>query len=80
MVRAFKSSDEGKKVMTADGDMVGTVDKIQGDEAHVRVDTGLSGSIRSKLGWEDENETVYPLMHENVDKIRGDEIHLKSRF
>ncbi|WP_227132697.1 hypothetical protein [Halorubellus salinus] len=66
--------------MTADGDMVGTVDKIHDDEAHVRVDTGLSGSIRSKLGWEDENETVYPLKHENVDKIQGDEIHLESRF
>ena len=80
MVRAFKSSDKGKKVMTADGEMVGTVDAIDGDEAHVAVDSGLSGSIRSKLGWEDANETVYPLKHQNVDKIRGDEIHLKTDF
>lgn len=66
--------------MTADGEMVGTIENVDGDEAHVAVDGGLSGSIRNKLGWEDESETVYPLKHRNVDKISGDEVHLKTDF
>lgn len=64
--------------MTADGDMVGTVERIHGDEAHVKPDTGLSQSIRETLGWTAEGEDVYPLKHSSVERIAGDEIHLKS--
>ena len=78
MVRDFRNSDEGKKVMTADGDMVGTVEQIHGDEAHVKPDTGLSQSIRETLGWTAQGEDVYPLKHSSVDQISGDEIHLNS--
>jgi len=80
MVRNFRNSDEGKKVMTADGEMIGTVERIRGDEAHVRPDTGLSQSVRETLGWTDESEEMYPLRHESVEQIAGDEIHLKSTF
>lgn len=80
MVRNFKSEDEGKKVMTADGEMVGTVEEIRGGAAHVKPDSGLSGSIRNKLGWTEEGEATYRLHKRNVEKISGDEIHLKSDF
>jgi len=80
MVRDFRNSDEGKKVVTADGHMVGTVERIQGGEAHVKPDTSLSQSVRETLGWTDESEEMYPLRHESVDQIAGDEIHLKSNL
>jgi len=66
--------------MTADGDMVGTVEAIDGSEAHVKPDAGLAQNTRRRLGWTDEGEEVYALRHDNVDKISGDEIHLKSNF
>jgi hypothetical protein len=80
MVREFESSDEGMKVMTADGDMVGTVEEIQSDRAHVKPDAGLSQNTRRKLGWTKQGEDTYPLKHSSVDQISGDEIHLKRNL
>jgi hypothetical protein len=80
MARAFEDADEGKKVMTADGDMVGTVEEIHGDRAHVKPDAGLSRGTRRKLGWTQQGEDVYPLKHSSVDAISGDEIHLKRNL
>lgn len=80
MARKFKSKDEGKKVMTADGDMVGTVEELKSDKAYIKADTGLSQSTRRKLGWSKEGGTTYPLSHSNVDKIADDGIHLKRDF
>jgi sporulation protein YlmC with PRC-barrel domain len=80
MVRDFTSADEGKRVMTADGKMVGTVDQVQGGKAHVTVDESLSQSIRRKLGWTKEGEASYELQQSKVDKISDDEIHLKRRL
>lgn len=78
MTRHFESKDEGMKVMTADGDMVGTIEKVEGGDAHVKPDAGLSQATRTKLGWTKEGEDVYALKHRNVDKISGNEVHLKS--
>ncbi|MFB6176982.1 MAG: hypothetical protein ABEI99_07555, partial [Halobaculum sp.] len=61
MARQFQSKDEGKRVMTADGDMVGSIDKVEGGRAHVTVDESLSQSVRQKLGWTVEGETTYEL-------------------
>jgi hypothetical protein len=78
MVRNFNSSDEGKHVMTADGDMVGTVDRISGGSAHVKPDNSLSQNTRRKLGWTDESEDTFRLKKSNVDSIDDDGIHLQS--
>jgi hypothetical protein len=78
MARNFRNSDKGKQVMTADGEMVGTVEDIQGDQAHIRPDASLSQSVRDTLGWTDEGEDVYPLDNSAVDSFSGNEIHLMS--
>lgn len=80
MARDFKSEDKGKKVLTADGEMVGTIEDVKGRSAHVKPDAGLGQSTRQKLGWTKEGEEVYELRHSNVDKISDDEIHLRSNF
>jgi sporulation protein YlmC with PRC-barrel domain len=77
MPRQFKTSDEGKTVVTADGDEVGTIEKIEGDMAHVRPKGSLSRSIRRRLGWA-EDEDAYEIEHSRVQKISGDEVHLKD--
>lgn len=78
MARDFKNSDAGKKVMTADGDMVGTIEAIEGSNAHVKPDSGLSKSTRERLGWTKRGEETYRLNHSSVEKISGDEVHLKK--
>ena len=80
MVRNFESQDEGKKVMTADGDMVGTVDTASGSTAHIKADQDLSRSIRRRLGWTEEGEDTYRLQKAKVDHISDDEIRLKRNL
>lgn len=78
MARNFKAKDEGKSVMTADGDIVGTVDSVSGSTAHVRPEESLTQSIRRRLGWSEENEDTYKLRHSDVDEITSDGIRLKK--
>jgi hypothetical protein len=77
MPRDFESSDEGKQVMTADGDVVGTIDRVSGNRAHVKPDEGLSRGLRRKLGWSGEAET-YELRKNRVATIDDDGIHLEA--
>lgn len=77
MVREFKSDDEGKRVMTADGDVVGTVEEASENTARVRPAENLSRSIRRRLGWSEEDEESFELDHSKVEQISGDEIRLK---
>jgi hypothetical protein len=80
MVRNFRNDDEGKKVMTADGDMVGMIEKTAGSKAHVKADTNLSSAIRNRLGWTDESIDTYELPKASVDKITDDEVHLQQNL
>ncbi len=80
MARNFQSEDEGKSVVTADGDMVGTVDSVSGSTAHIKPDENLSQSIRRRLGWSEEGEDSYELRHSKVDSITSDEIQLKTNL
>lgn len=78
MVRDFTTEDEGKTVVTADGEMVGTIENTAGSTAHVKADGGLARSIRRRLGWTEESEETYELESSNVEEITDDEIKLKS--
>lgn len=80
MTRQFRAKDQGKHVLTADGDMVGTIDAVKSGRAHVTVDESLSQSVRQKLGWTREGETTYELDSSKVDEIGDDGIHLKRRL
>lgn len=66
--------------MTADGDVVGTVEQVSGGNAHVKPDAGLSQSMRRKLGWTAHGEDTYRLRKANVQEINDDGIHLKSNL
>lgn len=63
--------------MTADGDVVGTVERIRGGDAHVKPDAGLSQSMRRRLGWTKQGEDTYRLQKSNVHEITEDGIHLE---
>lgn len=78
MARAFRDSDEGMKVVTSDGDEVGTITAVHGDTAHVSPETGLGESIRQRLGWGDDTEDTYELSHSRVQSFSGNKIHLRD--
>lgn len=78
MVREFKSSDRNKTVVSADGDEIGTIERVSGNKAYVKPKQGLTDSIRDSLGWTDEQEDTYELMHSEVQQFSGDEVHLKN--
>ncbi|MFB6142826.1 MAG: hypothetical protein ABEJ30_05730 [Halorientalis sp.] len=80
MPRDFRAEDEGKRVVTADGDTVGMVDRASGTTARIRADQGLSRSIRRRLGWTEEGEETYRLQKSRVDRITDDEIRLKKNL
>lgn len=70
--------DEGKKVVNNHGDEVGMVNRVEGDEAFVKPDAGLTDSIRTKLGWEDRDDDEYRLSTDHIHTVTDDEIRLKD--
>lgn len=80
MTRNFRSEDEGKRVVTADGDEIGTIEQASGSMAHVKPSANLSQSVRRRLGWAEEGEETYELQTTNVDSIESDEIRLKKNL
>jgi len=80
MARDFTNADEGKHVMTADGDMVGTIETVSGGMAHIKPDASLDRSIRQQLGWSEEGADTYELRSDHVDAFSGNEVHLKSNL
>lgn len=78
MVREFETGDEGKTVVTADGDEVGTIEQIDQHMAHVRPKGSLSQSVRRRLGWAEQDKDMYEITHSRVAQISDDEVHLKE--
>lgn len=78
MVRDFQSSDEGSTVRTQDGEEVGTIEKVEGKMARVTPDTGLTESIRNRLGWDSDDQDEYELDQSQVDRMSDDEVRLKK--
>jgi hypothetical protein len=79
MVRNFNDSDQGKRIVTADGDEVGMVSRAEGTRLHVTPSENLSRSVRRRLGWSEDDDDVV-LRKSKVDSIAGDEIHLKKNL
>ncbi|MFW5905576.1 MAG: PRC-barrel domain-containing protein [archaeon] len=73
----FSESDEGKTVIDADGEKIGTVSEVRGSTAHVDPDTGISDSIMSMLGWTGSDEDEYRIHSESIARITDDEVHLR---
>lgn len=79
MQQEFSKADEGKDVVTHDGETIGRIEQVSGDVAHVTADTGIGGAIRDLLGWTDPNEETFELRASRVESI-GDEVHLKEQL
>lgn len=76
MCANFTDDDEGKRVVNAEGDEIGIVEKVERGTAHVDPDPGMTDTIKSKLGWGDSDEETYELDADHVESITDDEVQL----
>ncbi len=70
----------GKTVINAQGEKIGIVSEVRQGTAYVDPNPGVSDKIKAKLGWEDSDQTDYPLQEAAVESVTSDEIHLKSNL
>lgn len=73
---SITGSDQGKRVVNAEGTTIGVVAGVRGDTAFVDPDPGITGTIKSKLGWDTVDEDDYPLHDDRIERITDDEIRL----
>lgn len=71
------NEDQGKRVLNANGHMVGVVTEVKNRTAYVNPDPDITDRIQSKLGWGDRDEGDFMLEEDHVDEVTDDAIHLK---
>lgn len=72
------NEDKGKRVVNSSGDKIGVVSDVEGNAAHVNPEAGLSDSIRSKLGWDDSQDSKQMLPSDRIQEVTDDEVKLKD--
>ncbi|WP_247730900.1 PRC-barrel domain containing protein [Halovivax limisalsi] len=72
----YTDDDEGKRVVTSDGDEIGMVKEVRGGSLHVDPDPGMTDSIKATLGWGDADEGTYELDDSQIESVTDDEIRL----
>lgn len=72
----LNEDDEGKSVVNADGEKIGVVADVDGGQAHIEPDPGITDEAKSKLGWGDADEDTFRLQDSQVDSVTDDEIRL----
>lgn len=73
------TDDEGKEVIDANGDRIGTVEEVDDGTALVDPVPEVSPIVVRALGWVDKPE-VYPLRNPSIDTITESTIHLRSNL
>lgn len=69
--------DEGKRVVTTDGDEVGMITEVRAGTAYVEPDPGMFDTIKAKLDWGDAGEDSYPVSADDVASVSDDEVRLR---
>lgn len=73
-METLTENDEGKAVVTPDGERVGTVSKVDYSVAHVDLAESVAADVRSRLGWGDDGP--YEIREEQVAGVTDDEVRL----
>jgi hypothetical protein len=78
MARNFTDDDRGKRVTTADGTWIGTVDEVNDDRATVdrNDDADLTDRVKDMLGWEDDEDDQ--IRSGDIDAYDDDEIRMRQ--
>jgi len=73
-------SDEGKTVVSDNGDTIGVISDVRGGQAYVDPDPGVTDKIMSRMGWSDADEEDFALNASQVEEITDDEVRLTSHL
>lgn len=77
MTEPLTEDDEGKRIVTADGESIGTVAKVDRGVGHVRPDPD-SEKIRSYLNWENPDDGDYAFQETAVEEVTDEEVVLRE--
>lgn len=72
----ISDQDEGKTVLNQNGDTIGMVSSVQGDQMFVNPEPGITDKIKARLGWEDVGETDYVVRASDIEAVTEDEVRL----
>ena len=78
MVAEITEDEEGKSVLSSDGEEVGVVIDVQYGTARVEPDPGLTDELKARVGFGDTDEESCPLQEERIKTITDDEIRLRD--
>jgi hypothetical protein len=70
-------SDEGKRVVNADGNQIGLVSSVDDGTAYIDPAPDLTDKIAATFGWTGSADGEYPLEGAKVDTITDEEIRLQ---
>lgn len=72
----LSDDDEGKRVVTSDGDEIGMIEDVRGGRAYVNPDPGMFDQIKAKLDWGEAGEESYPIDSSEIAEVTDDEVRL----
>lgn len=77
MSQTLSPDDEGKTVVDANGEEVGTIERVEHGTAYVDAEEGLLEGLKSMLG--DEEDGTYSLVGTDVEEITDEEVGLRRK-
>ena len=79
MTPNLTDSDEGKRVVSNDGEEVGRVVEVKEETAFVDPNANLEETLKSKIGLTDEEEGSFTIDASSISEITGDEVRIRSK-
>lgn len=75
-------AEEGKKVVTPDGEEIGKITGVHDNVASVEPDPELTDQIRSALGWERQglDTETHRLQGSDVSRVTDDTVVIQGDF
>ena len=68
------ADEEGKDVVNADGEHLGTVEDIEGDAIHVDLDPEMTDDRRSEFGWGDRENEIHRVENDRIREVTVTEV------
>lgn len=78
MDETLTEADEGKRVVGSEGEVLGTVQKVDQGVAHVEPDAGDYKTVKRYLNWGGSETDDYTFQETAIESVTDDEIVLQD--
>jgi hypothetical protein len=72
MTELITEEDQGKQIVSSDGESIGTVMKVDAGVVHVNLDSDLPESVRQRFDWGEADD--YTLQETEIEAVTDDEV------